>query len=326
MGLHHKVEVPTMIATKPIVKHSGPGAYRPRTPSLYAFDEDGSYGLDATPYPYGDDDRSYGSLEASGPADPWTQTDPALPRRGPQQKVVRRGGALPLGAITVDVRKGGRRGDARRARARDCAGGLPDICTSWPAVVRADVLRGAAEHVLGDVVRGPVAAPDEVATKANASHVAVGLPDGQRREPGRQRRPPRHGPPHHDRRPGGPDIYPRVGRAGGDGRVPAPCRGGLGRRAADARGGPSAQQAGVPPDRYEDKSTRAFTPHRRQGGHWKEGAPVQHCVDIHCRDAARLNRRVASTPSTRRLLDGVAMPVHRSTGPTRHRHRREMTW
>ena len=97
-----------MIATKPIVKHSGPGAYRPRTPSLYAFDEDGSYGLDATPYPYGDDDRSYGSLEASGPADPWTQTDPALPRRGPQQKVVRRGGALPLGAITVDVRKGGR--------------------------------------------------------------------------------------------------------------------------------------------------------------------------------------------------------------------------
>ena len=85
-----------MIATKPIVKHSGPGAYRPRTPSLYAFDEDGSYGLDATPYPYGDDDRSYGSLEASGPADPWTQTDPALPRRGPQQKVVRRGGALPL--------------------------------------------------------------------------------------------------------------------------------------------------------------------------------------------------------------------------------------
>ena len=97
-----------MIATKPIVKHSGPGAYRPRTPSLYAFDEDGSYGLDATPYPYGDDDRSYGSLEASGPADPWTQTDPALPRRGPQQKVVRRGGTLPLGAITVDVRKGGR--------------------------------------------------------------------------------------------------------------------------------------------------------------------------------------------------------------------------
>ena len=97
-----------MIATKPIVKHSGPAAYRPRTPSLYAFDEDGSYGLDATPYPYGDDDRSYGSLEASGPADPWTQTDPALPRRGPQQKVVRRGGALPLGAITVDVRKGGR--------------------------------------------------------------------------------------------------------------------------------------------------------------------------------------------------------------------------
>ena len=33
-----------------------------------------------------------------------------------------------------------------------------------------------------------------------------------------------------------------------------------------------------------------------------------------------------STPSTRRLLDGVAMPVpHRSTGPARPRHRREMT-
>ncbi len=33
-----------------------------------------------------------------------------------------------------------------------------------------------------------------------------------------------------------------------------------------------------------------------------------------------------STPSTRRLLDGVAMPVpHRSTEPTRLRHRREMT-
>ena len=33
-----------------------------------------------------------------------------------------------------------------------------------------------------------------------------------------------------------------------------------------------------------------------------------------------------STPSTRRLLDGVAMPVlHRSTEPGRPRHRREMT-
>ena len=34
----------------------------------------------------------------------------------------------------------------------------------------------------------------------------------------------------------------------------------------------------------------------------------------------------SSTPSTRRLLDGVAMPVpHRSTEPARPRHRREMT-
>ena len=34
----------------------------------------------------------------------------------------------------------------------------------------------------------------------------------------------------------------------------------------------------------------------------------------------------SSTPSTRRLLDGVAMPVpHRSTEPGRPRHRRELT-
>ena len=35
---------------------------------------------------------------------------------------------------------------------------------------------------------------------------------------------------------------------------------------------------------------------------------------------------LSSTPSMRRLLDGVAMPVpHRSTEPARQRHRREMT-
>ena len=35
---------------------------------------------------------------------------------------------------------------------------------------------------------------------------------------------------------------------------------------------------------------------------------------------------MASTPSTRRLLDGVAMSVHhRLTEPARPRHRREMT-
>ena len=39
-----------------------------------------------------------------------------------------------------------------------------------------------------------------------------------------------------------------------------------------------------------------------------------------------LNRRVDLHASTRRLLDGVAMPVpHRSTEPARPRHRREMT-
>jgi len=33
-----------------------------------------------------------------------------------------------------------------------------------------------------------------------------------------------------------------------------------------------------------------------------------------------------STPSTRRLIDGVVLPVpHRSTEPGRPRHRREMT-
>jgi hypothetical protein len=42
------------------------------------------------------------------------------------------------------------------------------------------------------------------------------------------------------------------------------------------------------------------------------------CVEI------KILRRV--TPSTRRLLDGVAMPVpRRSTEPGRPRHRREMT-
>ena len=54
-------------------------------------------------------------------------------------------------------------------------------------------------------------------------------------------------------------------------------------------------------------------------------AHVASCVEI------KLLRRVCaesspSTPSTRRLLDGVAMPVpRRSTEPGRPRHRREMT-
>ena len=47
-----------------------------------------------------------------------------------------------------------------------------------------------------------------------------------------------------------------------------------------------------------------------------------------CVEMARSCRIVASssTPSTRRLLDGVVMPdPHRSTEPGRPRHRREMT-
>ena len=50
---------------------------------------------------------------------------------------------------------------------------------------------------------------------------------------------------------------------------------------------------------------------------WR-GVPV--CVEI------KFTARSSSTPSTRRLLDGVAVPVpHRSTEPGRPRHRREMT-
>ena len=50
------------------------------------------------------------------------------------------------------------------------------------------------------------------------------------------------------------------------------------------------------------------------------------CVEIKTYGAFVLNHRVVSTPSTRRLLDGVAMPVpRRSTEPGRPRHRREMT-
>ena len=47
---------------------------------------------------------------------------------------------------------------------------------------------------------------------------------------------------------------------------------------------------------------------------------VQSCVEI------KFYGAFVSTPSTRRLLDGVAMPVpHRSTEPARPRHHREMT-
>ena len=95
----------TLLASQAIVKT--PGAPRPSTPKLYSFDEDGSYGLDATPYPYGDDDVSYMSLEATR-SPPRSASETFLPRRGGTSRFVQRSGALPLGAITVDIRKGGR--------------------------------------------------------------------------------------------------------------------------------------------------------------------------------------------------------------------------
>ena len=50
----------------------------------------------------------------------------------------------------------------------------------------------------------------------------------------------------------------------------------------------------------------------------KDGRDVGVCVEIKIFTAS------SSTPSTRRLLDGVAMSVpHRSTGSRRPRHRRE---
>ena len=51
---------------------------------------------------------------------------------------------------------------------------------------------------------------------------------------------------------------------------------------------------------------------------------VEACVEIKIRGAFVIAS--SSTPSTRRLLDGVTVPVpHRSTGPRRPRHRREMS-
>ena len=74
-----------------------------------------------------------------------------------------------------------------------------------------------------------------------------------------------------------------------------------------------------------DPSTRR--PFQRAYDAWVRGvvlpAPVWKSK-VH--GAFVLNHRVSSTPSTRRLLDGVAMPVpRRSTEPGRPRHRREMT-
>jgi hypothetical protein len=53
----------------------------------------------------------------------------------------------------------------------------------------------------------------------------------------------------------------------------------------------------------------------------RDGRDVRVCVEIKIFTAS------SSTPSTRRLLDGVAVPVpHHSTGPAQPRHRREMTY
>ena len=52
----------------------------------------------------------------------------------------------------------------------------------------------------------------------------------------------------------------------------------------------------------------------------RDGRDVRVCVEIKIFTAS------SSTPSTRRLLDGVAVPVpHHWTEPGRPRHRREMT-
>ena len=58
-----------------------------------------------------------------------------------------------------------------------------------------------------------------------------------------------------------------------------------------------------------------------------DGSSVRACVVVDARVEIKFTARSStSTPSTRRLLDGVAMSVpHRSTEPARPRHRRDMT-
>ena len=68
-------------------------------------------------------------------------------------------------------------------------------------------------------------------------------------------------------------------------------------------------------------SLQLLTEHYARAGHYFVVPNARTCVEI--KFTARLS---PSTPSTRRLLDGVAMPVpRRSTEPGQPRHRREVT-
>ena len=81
-----------------------------------------------------------------------------------------------------------------------------------------------------------------------------------------------------------------------------------------------------------DLTRAGFTPQELSNPVWNSklfysAFVLNHSVDLHAIDAAPARwRGDAGTPSTRRLLDGVAMPVpHRSTQPARPRRRREIT-
>ena len=76
------------------------------------------------------------------------------------------------------------------------------------------------------------------------------------------------------------------------------------------------------PDYYVEAHGRPNTWSPYGFGNWFVYVAVLPCVEI------KILRRVlsSSTPSTRRLLDGVAMSFHRrSTEPGRPRHRQEIT-
>ena len=94
--------------------------------------------------------------------------------------------------------------------------------------------------------------------------------------------------------------------------------------------GLDSSEAGHPPRLFERVFAKARAAGLRCVAHAGEEGPASYvtdCVEIKIlrRVRAELSRRL-STPSRRRLLDGVAMPVpHRSTEPGRPRHRREMT-
>ena len=115
-------------------------------------------------------------------------------------------------------------------------------------------------------------------------------------------------------------VRPR-GRHGPDGRVDVlGVTGAAGSGRARRRNGPSTR-----PWRSFASTTRSATAHCWSAGRlWMraEWSPMTlattTCVEIKILRRVRLNHRASSTPSTRRLLDGVAMPVpHRSTEPGR---------